>query len=791
MRVLITRPVEDSEPLAGELRTHGHVPSLAPMLGISVRSDASVDLSDVQAVLFTSANGVRAFAGLCEWRDLPVLAVGEASARAARQAGFPAVEAAGGDARDLARLVRERLDPADGVLFHAAGTVTKGGLKENLEEAGFTVRRTPLYQAEPASALPEEIRTALEAGGLDAALFFSPRTARTFVTLVNQVGLAAACANVHAVCLSQAVADEAAAVPWRSVRVAARPERGALLDALEAIAVDAETGSAATKDAMNQDNTNKPTDGTASHDDSRDTHGDPANPAHAVIARFGGIRPMAHKLGVAVSTVQGWKNRGVIPAQRHDEILAAAREQGVELDRAELRASSEEEAIEDAEIVETTPGEHAVGAEASAASAADTAEQASREAAAAEHAVGAEATAAGGETTAGTTGGGAGKASETAAAPPPPPPPAPRPLGWVPGMLLGAAIVVAGAAAAVATRDHWLPYLGEQPAVVQPDTARLQGIEDLSAQVANLEERLGAVEAQDGAVGQQPIEELDERVAGLNSRLSQAAQRMETQGERLEQASARMETAAGRIDQLAARVEGLGSRLDEVAKTAATTETVGQLRQRIDELEAGMADLAALKDRVESQRDIKDVARAVAAQKVMEALAVAELRDALRFSAPFAQELKAARKVLPADSEVVSALDALAGYAERGIPTRDELRQRFEPAAAQAVAAAAGESQDGWVGGVLRRLNDVVTVRPVGEDVEGGSPGAVLARAETRLDTGDLRAAVETVEGLGGQPAKAMQPWLEQARARLGAEQALSAIGARLMETLAEAGGGA
>ena len=51
---------------------------------------------------------------------------------------------------------------------------------------------------------------------------------------------------------------------------------------------------------------------------------DGALPAQPVIQRFGGIRPMAQKLGVPVSTVQGWKERGAIPANRREEVLAAA-----------------------------------------------------------------------------------------------------------------------------------------------------------------------------------------------------------------------------------------------------------------------------------------------------------------------------------------------------------------------------------------------------------------------------------------------------------------------------------
>lgn len=47
--------------------------------------------------------------------------------------------------------------------------------------------------------------------------------------------------------------------------------------------------------------------------------------ATAIIAKFGGIRPMAGKMNVPVTTVQGWKKRDVIPAVRRDDILNAAK----------------------------------------------------------------------------------------------------------------------------------------------------------------------------------------------------------------------------------------------------------------------------------------------------------------------------------------------------------------------------------------------------------------------------------------------------------------------------------
>tara|TARA_B100001989_G_scaffold252206_1_gene233500 strand:- start:1803 stop:3551 length:1749 start_codon:yes stop_codon:yes gene_type:complete len=57
----------------------------------------------------------------------------------------------------------------------------------------------------------------------------------------------------------------------------------------------------------------------------------PLEHAEEIIERFGGIRPMASKIDVAVTTIQGWKKRGVIPANRKNNIISSAQEHDIDL----------------------------------------------------------------------------------------------------------------------------------------------------------------------------------------------------------------------------------------------------------------------------------------------------------------------------------------------------------------------------------------------------------------------------------------------------------------------------
>ena len=235
MKVLITRAEGDAEKFAARLALRGYESVIEPLMTIRFRSDAAPGLvpflDGVQAVLFTSANGVRAFVAATARRDFRVFAVGDATAGAARDAGFADVMSAGGGVDDLARLVIGRLKPKDGALLHAAAGVTAGDLQGLLEAAGFAVPRAVLYEAIPSERLSDATRQAIVRREIDTALFFSPRNAATFVRLA--IGLEEGCKHMVAVALSPAVAEKLAPLPWRRVAVATAPHEAALLAALE------------------------------------------------------------------------------------------------------------------------------------------------------------------------------------------------------------------------------------------------------------------------------------------------------------------------------------------------------------------------------------------------------------------------------------------------------------------------------------------------------------------------------------------------------------------------------
>ena len=236
MRVLITRPRPEGERLARGLRQRGFETRLEPMLEIHHRAVAPPALARPQAIVLTSANGARALAAATALRDPPVYTVGEQTAATAAAVGFETVHAGGGDLDSLAETVRRALDPAAGPLLYGCGADRAGDLGAVLGDAGFTVVPAVLYDAVAAAMLSTGCAEALHRAEIDAVLFFSPRSAAVFVSLVRDAGVEGSCADVTALCLSAAVAEAAAPIRWRWVRIAPRPDASSLLALLDDMA---------------------------------------------------------------------------------------------------------------------------------------------------------------------------------------------------------------------------------------------------------------------------------------------------------------------------------------------------------------------------------------------------------------------------------------------------------------------------------------------------------------------------------------------------------------------------
>lgn len=173
------------------------------------------------ALLLTSANAVR-FGGdsLASLRHLPVLAVGAATAAAARDADFRVILTGANDAQALL---------AEAKAQGTACALHLGGIDTTIATGGIVACSIPVYASEPRAIMPE----ALAGLGDAIALVHSARAAKRFLQLIDEAGVARGGISVAAI--SPAVAA-AAGVGWRTVAAARTPDDGELITAAAALA---------------------------------------------------------------------------------------------------------------------------------------------------------------------------------------------------------------------------------------------------------------------------------------------------------------------------------------------------------------------------------------------------------------------------------------------------------------------------------------------------------------------------------------------------------------------------
>ena len=229
MRIVVTRPQQDGERTAAALRALGHIVLVAPLLRVE---HIPVALHQAYgAAIVTSANAAAAIADLPA-RDaliaLPLYAVGRRSGDAARAVGFTDVHVAGGDLKDLLRLIAEHRPDARAPLLYLAGEDRSGDLIGDLAVRGIAAELAVVYRAATVPFAPDMIG-ALQSGAVDVVLHYSKRSAEQYVMAAKMTGVAPQALRLRHICLSGPVAGPLIEAGARNVVVAKRPDEQAMV----------------------------------------------------------------------------------------------------------------------------------------------------------------------------------------------------------------------------------------------------------------------------------------------------------------------------------------------------------------------------------------------------------------------------------------------------------------------------------------------------------------------------------------------------------------------------------
>jgi uroporphyrinogen-III synthase len=230
--MLITRPSEDALPLAEQLQGLGCDVWAEPMIAIDIKHKQAQSLADLldmppQAIVITSANGMRALCALTPNRTIKLITVGPASRDEAQLQGFSHIDMAkpeyGGDVNGLVRHISENYTADGGMLLHISGNVVAGDLVGQLKTKGLPANHIALYNAQAASKLSAEVRNGLKEKTINSVLFYSPRTADIFIELIKNANLIAELSALNCYCLSNNVAEKFKDISFKNIHIAKNP----------------------------------------------------------------------------------------------------------------------------------------------------------------------------------------------------------------------------------------------------------------------------------------------------------------------------------------------------------------------------------------------------------------------------------------------------------------------------------------------------------------------------------------------------------------------------------------
>lgn len=272
-------------------------------------------------------------------------------------------------------------------------------------------------------------------------------------------------------------------------------------------------------------------------------------------------------------------------------------------------------------------------------------------------------------------------------------------------------------------------------------------IEELRTQLAALQQQGGGAAGGDASTGGADTQALSTRIDELAAQMQQLSQ------------------AAGTAQPV--DLQPLNGRIDALEQSLQAANQSGNAEeQRLAELQQSLSQLS---QRVEERANDPRLALAITASA---------LKAAIDRGQPFQTEFDAYVAAAPDAPEA----DTLRAMAETGVPTRAEIASELPDATSAMVAAGKTEPENA---GVVSRLwssaTDLVEVRPVGANVQGNEPSAIVARLEAAVQAGDYGKAIAEYDALPESSKAAGADFIAKVRARQAADDL---VGKALAEAL-------
>jgi hypothetical protein len=479
-----------------------------------------------------------------------------------------------------------------------------------------------------------------------------------------------------------------------------------------------------------------------------------------IIERFGGIRPMATKLDVPVTTVQGWKKREAIPLARKKLISEAAQAHGVSLDDLLGGASAVKPPIPKKDTQKET------GAAPSRPLTPEAAAQQKAQA----HIAASELQA---------------RSSQSLI------------NGIVGGVSLAALAGVLGLLVLTGPKVKESKKQNEKIAQLEQQLEEVSEKQSLLQKIvpSDLNKKIGEIKQQTAQV-KQNMSDLAEQASVISKTvmgaeggsIAQRLQSLEGEINRFAEFSGSSDLAGfvGKLSSMQQSMEGqeqLQSAMSELwgavnnLKADKSTESEqGAVDEAIDEQRAESAALNSTFGDLD-KKDLKAAAML---------MGLAQLRGALgRDNKSFEKDLALMQKLIGSEDEQLNtALAQLAPKAKHGVLTAGGLSRELRALGGDIVSSSLQGEDVSWKEKAKARLNNVLKVEKDGELITGTKTQERIDAAQYYLDKGDVESAYMILNELNGPAREPAAMLIEQLKTTALAGQVETMLTGRVMQNV-------
>lgn len=449
--------------------------------------------------------------------------------------------------------------------------------------------------------------------------------------------------------------------------------------------------------------------------------------ASDIIDRFGGIRPMSTKTGIPVTTIQGWKQRNAIPANRRNELIDAANKHSINLSSLLMDIVGEKETPM-TEAQETILQKKKM-------------QDATYD-------------------------------------------PDLRPASNSTTLLAAGSLIivaaVAGVVLAVAPRIKEVSDQEVRIKELQQQIAAMQEAQQ-SASSTNVGAQLSVIEGKIATLSEQAKSYAAVAEDLKTGTVAQRLQKIETHMDTL-----LSQAQAAGLSNFVQKIEGLqGSSQGQGQIQNLMTAFIGAAPQGSSP-EDMTASFAILK---ETNPQVAEAFKDVPAEDMKAAvmlLGMTQLRDSLaRDNQSFDQDLQILKLTMAKDNpELQAAIDRLAPKAKNGVLTPAGLSNQLRGLTGDIVSASLTGQDVSIEDKAKARFGNVLKIEKNGQQISGTETQIIISEAQKKLDKGDVAGAVTLLQQIQGPAAQKTQPVIEQAQTTMMAFQVQQLIGTNLVQAL-------